>query len=133
LLDAGGFDLIDELEQLPLALGELGAGLSKAAVLFGELAEVGELFRGRRDVLRAPLAAIGEDGAFVEFAPGAAAVGLAALSPQGVEGSGEQRLAAEKGFEQFGHLLLELAKLGAEVTEVVFHVECRVERRGICI
>jgi hypothetical protein len=54
------------------------------------------------------LAAIGEDGALVQFAAAAVAARLATLSPQGVERARQQRFTSEAGFEQAGEKLLSL-------------------------
>jgi len=59
------------------------------------------------------LAAIGKDGAFVEFTAAAPAVGFTALSPQGVERAWEERFSSEAHFEQLGELLLGLEELRA--------------------
>ena len=73
------------------------------------------MFRGR------PLAAIGQDGAFVEFTAAAPAVRLAALPPQGIERSREERFSAEAIFEQLRKLLLDLEELRAEGAELLVH------------
>src|SRR5271157_3490316 len=73
LLDAGGFQRIDEFEQLPLPAHELGAGLTTAAIVVGHRSQRIELPRWGRDVPRPPLAAIGKDGALVELTAAATA------------------------------------------------------------
>jgi hypothetical protein len=120
-LPAGGFQAVDERQQLPLEPQQLRAGLAEASVIVGESAHGGELFGGGRDILRPALTAIGEDRAGMEFAVGAATVGFSAPAAQRVEGTGQQRFAAEKDFEEFGQLLRDSAELGAERAEVVGH------------
>ena len=91
LLNTGGLECIDEREQLPLPAYELGAGLTTAAIGVGHRSQRSELLGRRRDVPRPSLTAIGQDGAFVEFTAAAPAVRFAALPPQGVERSWEER------------------------------------------
>ena len=46
---------------------------------------------------------------------------LTALSPQGIEGAGQERFAAESWLEQSWQELLELQELGTEGTEALVH------------
>jgi hypothetical protein len=50
----------------------------------------------------------------MELTAVAAAVGFAALSPQGIERTGEERFSCEARFEQLRELLLGLQKFVAE-------------------
>jgi hypothetical protein len=120
-LDAGGFEFIDELEQLLLPADELGARLPAAAIRIGQVSEVVELFGRRREVAWPALSAIGEDGAGVKFAAVATAGRLAALPPQGVQGARQEGLATEAKFEQGGQALLGQQELGAEGAESLVH------------
>ena len=120
-LHAGGFQAVDERQQLPLKPQQLSAGLAEAAVLLGELPHGGELFGRGGDVLWPALAAIGEDGAGMEFAVGAAAVRFSATAAEGVEGTRQKRLAAEKDLQEFRELLLDGEELGAEGAESTGH------------
>ena len=120
-LHACGFEIIDKLEQLPLPADELGAGLSAAAIVVGEVFQGLEVFRLRRDIPRALLSAVGQDGAFVQGAVVAVAGRFAALSAQGIEGAGQERFAAESWLEQSWKQLLELQELGTEGTESLVH------------
>ena len=120
-LHACGFEFIDKLEQLPLPANELGAGLSAAAIGVGEVFQGIEVFRLRRDILRALLSAIREDGVFVKAAVVAVAGRFAALSAQGIEGARQERRAAESRLEQSRQELLELPELGTEGTEALVH------------
>jgi len=110
LLHAGGFDLVQEREQLPLESEQLRAGLTETPVGFGELSDFGEVFGGGGEILRAALAAIGEDGGGVEFSLGAVAGGFATATTEGVERTGHKRLASQKGFEEFLDLQLDRAE-----------------------
>jgi len=47
-LHAGGFQAVDERQQLPLKPQQLSAGLAEAAVLLGELPYGGEVYPSRR-------------------------------------------------------------------------------------
>jgi hypothetical protein len=129
LLDANGFEFIDELEQLFLPADELGAGLSAAAIVVGHVANRVEVLRRWRDVSRAALSAVGKDGAGMKLSAVAVARRLAALSPQRVEGAREERLAAEAGFEQARQELLGLDELGAEGAKALVH---EMDLRGFC-
>jgi len=121
LLHAGGFDLVEQRQQLSLEPEQLRACLAEAPVGVGELSHLGELLGGGGDILRAALAAIGEDGGGVEFSVGAVAGGFAAASAEGVERAGQQGLACQEGLKEFLDLLWDGAELGAEGTEVVRH------------
>jgi len=121
LLDAGGFQRIDEFEQLPLPAHELGAGLTTAAIVVGHRSQRIELPRWGRDVPRPPLAAIGKDGALVELTAAATAVWFAALSPQGVDRAGEQRFSSETLLKQLRELVLGIEELRAEGAELLVH------------
>jgi hypothetical protein len=121
-LHAGGFQAVDERQQLPLEPQQLRAGLAEAAVLVRELADGGEVLGSGRDILRPALAAIGEDGAGMQFAVGAPAVRFSATAAEGIERPGQERLPAEKDFEEFRELLRERVQLGAELAELVGHV-----------
>jgi hypothetical protein len=103
--DAGGFELIEELEQFMESLGECGPSGTGLAVVFGHLTNGVEVFGRRRDVFGFAISAIGEDGAFVELTLGAAAGGLAALSPQGVERSREEGMTIEARLQEIGELI----------------------------
>jgi hypothetical protein len=120
-LHAGGFEAVDERQQLPLESQQVRAGLAEASVLVRELAHGGELFGGGRDILGPALTAVGEDRTGMQFAVGAVAVGFSAPAAEGVERTGQERFAAEKDGQQFGELLLERVELGAEDTEFVGH------------
>jgi hypothetical protein len=67
------------------------------------------------------LAAIGEDGALVQFAVTAMAARLATLSPQGVERARQKWLTSEAGFKQAGEKLLSMEQLGAERAKTMVH------------
>jgi hypothetical protein len=121
LLDTGSLEGIDELEQLLLPAHELGAGLTAAAIMLGHRSQRSELLGWRGDVPGASFSAIGQDGAFMKFTAGTAAVRFAALSPQGVDRAWEKRLPSEAIFEQFGELLLDLEELRAEGAELLVH------------
>jgi len=121
LVDACGFDAVDQREELPLELEQLRACLAEASVGVGELLHVWELLGQRGEVLRLALAAIGEHGAGVEFTLGAAAVGFSTAAAEGVEGAREERLTAEEGLEEGVELLLAGVELGAEGAEVLGH------------
>jgi len=88
-LDASGLQGIDDIKQLPLPAHELGARLSATAILIGQVAYGGEVFGRRGEITWFALAAIGENGALVQFAAAAMAVRLATLSAEGVERSEE--------------------------------------------
>src|SRR5208337_4858442 len=121
LLDAGGFQRIDEFEQVPLPAHELGAGLTTAAIVVGHRSQRIELPKWGRDVPRPPLAAIGKDGALVELTAAATAVWFAALSPQGVDRAGEQRFSSETLLKQLRELVLGIEELRAEGAELLVH------------
>jgi hypothetical protein len=57
----------------------------------------------------------------VELTASTAAVGFAALSPEGVDRAGEERFPSEAIFEQLRELLLELEELRAEGAELLVH------------
>ena len=57
----------------------------------------------------------------MELTAVAAAVGFAALSPQGVERAWEQRFSCEACFEQLRELLLGFQKFGAERADLLAH------------
>ena len=57
----------------------------------------------------------------MQFTAAAPAVWLAALPPQGVERTREQRFSAEEIFEQSRKLLLGLEELRAEGAELLVH------------
>jgi DNA-binding IclR family transcriptional regulator len=120
-LNTGGLECIDEREQLPLPAYELGAGLTTAAIGMGHRSQRIELLGRRRDVPRPSLTAIRQDCALVKFTVAAPAVRLAALPPQGIERSWEERFSAEAILEQLRKLLLELEQLRAEGTELLAH------------
>jgi hypothetical protein len=77
------------------------------------------MFWARRDILGARLATVGEDGALMKLAAVAMAGRFAALSAQGVDGAGQERLASEGGFEECRQEFLEVEELGAKGTEGV--------------
>jgi hypothetical protein len=79
------------------------------------------VLRGRSKVTWLALAAIGKDGALVQFAAAAAAARLATLSAEGVERARQQWLAGEAGFEQVREKLLSLVELGAERAKTMVH------------
>jgi hypothetical protein len=95
--------------------------LAEASVLLGELAHGGDVFRGGGDIPWAALAAIGEDRAGMEFAVGAVAVRFSTAAAEGVEGTGQERFAGEKDFQEFRQLFLNGQELNAEGAEVVGH------------
>jgi hypothetical protein len=106
LLHACGFDAVDERQHLTLEPEQLRACLAEPPVGVGELSHVGELLGWRCDILGPALAAVGEDGAGVEFSLDAAAVGFSTAAAEGVERAGEERLASQEGFEERLELLL---------------------------
>ena len=53
--------------------------------------------------------------------PGRSGIGLSAAAAKGVEGTGQQRLSAEKDFEEFLDLRENGEELGAERAEVAGH------------
>ena len=120
-LHARGFEAVDERQQLPLKPQQLGAGLAEAAVLVRELADGGEVLGSGRDILRPALAAIGKNGAGMQFAVGAAAVRFSATAAEEVERTGQERFAAEKDIQEFRELLLDGQELGAEGAEFTGH------------
>ena len=120
LLDAGGLEGIDECEQLALPVPSL-RGLDEWSDRRWSSYARSELLGLGRDVPRPSLAAIGKDGAFVEFTAAAAAVGFAALPPQGIERAREERFSSEAHFEQLRELLLGLEELRAEGAELLVH------------
>jgi hypothetical protein len=82
----------------------LGAGLAEAAIGVREGTDLVEVFR-RRANRRGPIrATIGEDGSGVALAVSTVAGGFAAAAAEGVEGGGEERFAAEEGFEEIVEL-----------------------------
>jgi hypothetical protein len=121
-LQASGFQAVDEREHLLLEPPQTRACLAETPVGVRELLDRGQFFGGRRDIPGPPLAAIGEDGAGVEFSVGAVAVGFSTAAAEGVEGAGEERLAAQEGGEEFLKPLLDREELSAKRTEVVGHV-----------
>jgi hypothetical protein len=107
LLDAYGLDAIDERQHLSLESDQLRAGLAETSVVVGELSHLAQALGWRGDVLRSALAAIRENGTGMEFSVGAAAVGFSATSAERVHRAGQERFAAEKGFQQWLDLLTE--------------------------
>jgi hypothetical protein len=118
---AGGLQLIHQRQQLPLPTDQLGAGLTNSPIVAGHRLERVDLFWRRRDVPRAAFSTVREDRALVQFASRAAAVRLAALSPQRVQRTWQQRLPPETGFEQSWELLLGLNELSTERAERLVH------------
>jgi hypothetical protein len=136
LLNASGFEFIDELEQLFLPTDELGACFSALAIVIGQFSQRFEVLRGRREVAWSALPAIGEDRAGVKFTTVAVAGRLAALPPQGVERARQEGIALEAGLKEGGQELLGLEEFGAEGTESLVHgcpgrKEVTVERYNI--
>jgi hypothetical protein len=121
LLHACGFQAIDERQHLLLQPPQLRACLAEASVGVCEFLDGGPFFGGRSEISRPPLAAIGEDGAGVQFSVGAVAVGFSTAAAEGVEGAREERLAAQEDGEELLELLLHRVELGAEGTEVIGH------------
>jgi hypothetical protein len=121
LLDACGFQAVDEHQYLTLEPEQLRAGLAEPPVVVGEFAQGGELSGRGGEVAGSVLSAVGQHGAGVECAPGAVAGGFSATAAEGIEGAGQERFALEEGFQQGRELLLELAELQAEGAEVVGH------------
>jgi hypothetical protein len=107
----------------------LGAGLATAAIVVGHRSQQSKLLRRGRDVPRPSLAAIGQDGAFVEFTAATVAVWFAALSPQSVERAWEERFSSEELLEQLRELVLGLEELSAERAELLVH---KLGPRRIC-
>jgi hypothetical protein len=69
----------------------------------------------------------------VQLSSGTATGGLSATAAERVERAGQERLAAEEGFQQGGELLLEFKELPAEGAEVVRHGSSRRKRMiGVC-
>ena len=66
------------------------------------------MFGRRGEITWFALAAIGENGALVQFAAAAVAARLATLSPQGVERARQQWFTSEASLEQAGEKLLSL-------------------------
>src|SRR5208283_2555184 len=120
-LDASSLQGIDDIEQLPLPAYELGARLSAAAILLGQITQSREVLGRRREVAWLALPAIGEDGALVQFAAAAVAARLATLTAEGVERARQQRFTSEASFEQAGEELLSLEELGAERAKTLVH------------
>ena len=121
LLDACGFDAVHQGQQLTLEAEQLRARLAESPVIVGECPHLFEVIGRGSDVLRPALAAIGEDGAGVEFSVRAVAGGFPAAATERVEGAWEEGLTAEEGLQQGRDLIVELAELQAERTEVVRH------------
>ena len=120
-LHACRFEAVQEREQLLLEPQQLRARLAEAPIGVGQFADLAEFLRGRGDVLRPALAAIGEDGAGMEFPAGTVAVGLSTAAAEGVQGAGQERFAGQEGFEEFLQLRGDGEELGAERAEVVRH------------
>jgi len=134
LLDAHGFDAVDERQQLTLEPDQLRAGEAELPVGVGEASHVLEPVGRRSDVLRSALAAVGEDGAGVEFSAGTTAVRLSTEAAESVEGAGQEGLAAEKGLQKRLELLVDVTELRAKGTEVVWHGPgSREKGSDICI
>jgi len=134
LLDARGFDAVNERQQLTLESDQLRAGLAELPVGVGESSHVLDPVGRRSDILRSALAAVGEDGAGVEFSAGATAVRFSTAAAESVEGAGQQGLTAEKGLHKRLELLVEITELRAEGTEVVWHGAGSKEKgSGVCI
>ena len=87
----------------------------------GHLLQGVEVLGVRDEVARGTTIPIRENGAEMKMAVVAAAARLAALSPQRVERTGQQRFTAFAGFEQFRQHLLDLEQFGAERTETLVH------------
>jgi hypothetical protein len=132
LLDACGFDAVDERQHLALELKQLRASFAESPVGVGELPHVGKLLGRWADVLRPTLAAVREDSAGVEFSLGAAAVGFSTAAAEGVEGAGEEGLATEEGFEECLELKQAGVELGAKRAEVVGHGLSSEGERPVC-
>ena len=106
---------------MTLEADELRARLAESAVSVGEFSHLRELVVGRGDALGPAFAPVGQNGAGVEFAPGAAAVGLSAAASKRVEGAREERVATEELLKEGRDLLLKLLELEAEGAEIVGH------------
>jgi hypothetical protein len=109
----------------------LRAGLAELPVVVGEFSHGGELFGREGEVSWSVLAAVAQHGAGMKLSSGTAAVGLSATAAEGVEGAGQERLAAEEGFQQWRELLLESAELPAEGAKVVRHGSAWRKRAGV--
>jgi len=120
-LHACRFEAVQEREQLFLEPPQLRACLAESPIGVGQLANLAEFLRGRSDVLRPALAAIGEDGAGVQLSLGTVASGFSTAAAKGVERAGQERFAGEKDFEESLELRGDGDKLGAEDTEVASH------------
>jgi hypothetical protein len=124
-LDAGVLERIDELEQLGKPAAQMHTRLPAAAIVLGHGAE-GIDVRGRRgDISRSSFSTIGEDGAVVEMAAGAATRGLAALATQAIERAGQKGRPFKAGLEQAGQELLGLSELLAQRTQMLGHRRSR--------
>jgi hypothetical protein len=111
----------------------LRACLAEPPVVVGEFSHGRELFGRGGEVSRSALATIGQHGAGVKFAAGAAAGGFSAAAAEGVEGAGQERFASEEGLQQSRELLLQVAELQTEGTEVVWHGSALREKAGISV
>ena len=120
-LHACRFEAVQEREQLLLEPHQLRACLAESPIGVGQFAELAEFVRGRSDVLWPALAAVGEDGAGVQFSPGTVASGFSTAAAKGVERAGQERFAGEKGFEEFLELRGDGEELGAEGAKVARH------------
>ena len=120
-LDACGFDAVDLRQDLARQPQQLRAALAEPPVGVGELSQGGKLFGRGDEVAWSPLAAVSQHGAGVKFASGAAAGGFSAAAAKRIDGAGQEGFAAEEGIQRCRELLLQVAELEAEGTEVVGH------------
>jgi len=119
LVDACGFDAVDQREELPLQPEQLRACLAEASVGVGELSHVWELLGQRGEVLRLALAAIGEH-VLAWSSPWAQRQLGFPRGGGGVEGA-RRRAHGRGGFEEGVELLLPGVELGAEGADVLRH------------
>jgi hypothetical protein len=120
-LHANSLQLIHQLEHLPLPADELRPSLTDTSIVVGHLAQRVDLLGRRRNVLRPTLSTIREDRAFMQFAASTAAVGLTALSTEGVQRPWQERLASEAILEQSLECLLGFGEPGAGRAELLVH------------
>jgi hypothetical protein len=120
-LHACRFEAVQEREQLLLEPQQLRACLAETPIGVSQFADLGELLRGWGDVLWSAQAAIGKDGAGVQFSLRAVSRELTTAAAEGVERAGQEWFAGEERFEEFLDLCCHGENLGAECAEVASH------------
>jgi len=118
---ACGFDAVDVREDVACQPQQLCTVLAEPPVGVGEFPQGGKLFGGGDEVPWSRLTAIGQHDAGVKFAAGAMAGGLSAAAAKRIDGAGQEGLAGEESFQGCRELLLQVAELKAEGTEIVGH------------